>query len=309
MKINLVVTADSASFASTQTFFISLLSMQISQFSALARPLDISYRTNLSIMLMSLFVLFVAFFYQWWQLETELWESLWWAVQASLSVFLAWALGREVDPDVNSTAFLAVPLSLTAFYYNGSFQWLVLLAFLIILRITSHICGQSLKLTDAIFSLGLCAYLCWQGHVLMGFAFAAAFLADSRLAPVNPSSQWYALIALLIALLALIFFPIKIVDNYLHFSGWWIVGIIAVSLLFLVVIREYKRPHSTEDYRVQALNGRRIQSAQLILLLSGLIIYFLQNYRFTLEIAPLWIVIISAELLRIYRWIMKHSLY
>ncbi|WPP52653.1 hypothetical protein [Catalinimonas niigatensis] len=283
--------------------------MQSSQFSALARPLDISYRTNLSIMLMSFFVMLIAFFYQWWHLDNALWESLWWAAQAGLSVFLAWALGREIDPDVNSTAFLAAFLSLAGFYYTGSYQWGLLIAFLMILRISSHICGQQIKLTDALFCLALCAYLCWQGQALIGFAFTAAFLADSRLAPVHVRSQWYALAALIITILAFIFFPVSITDTYFQFSGIWIPGIGVVVLIFLQVIREYKNPGSTEDYKTQPLNGHRIQAAQLIVLLTALSIYLLQNYRTTLEIAPVWAVILSAELLRVYRWITKRPLY
>lgn len=283
--------------------------MQISQFSALARPLDISYRSNLSIMLISLLTLLAAFLYQWLHLGTALWESVWWAVQAGLSVFFAWALGREMDPDVNSTAFLAVPFSLGVFYYTGTYQWLILVALLMVLRITSHICGQSPKPTDALLCLGLAAYLCWQGHVLIGFAFTAAFFADSRLAPAHVYSQWYALVALLITGLAFIFFPVGIADDRFHFSGWWIAGIIVLSLIFLLVIWEYKHPHSTEDYRVQPLSGPRIQTAQLIVLLTVLIIYFFQHYRITLAIAPVWAAILSAVLLRTYRWVTKRSLY
>lgn len=283
--------------------------MQISQFSALARPLDISYRTNLGIMLMSLFTLVAAFFYQWWHLDNVPGESLWWAVQASLSVFVAWALGREIDPDVNSTAFLAAALSLAGFYYTGSYQWGLLVAFLMILRISSHICGQQIKITDALFCLGLCAYLCWQGQVLIGFAFTAAFLADSRLAPAHTRSQWYALAALMITILAFVFFPVGIADEHFQFSGIWIPGIGIVVLIFLRVIRDYQHPHSTEDYKTQPLNGRRIQIAQIIILASVLMIYLLQNFMTTLEIAPVWAVILSADLLRIYRWITKRSLY
>lgn len=283
--------------------------MQISQFSALARPLDISYRTNLGIMLMSLFTLVAAFFYQWGYLDNVPGESLWWAVQAGLSVFIAWALGREIDPDVNSTAFLATPFSLAGFYYTGTYQWLMLLAFLMLLRITSRICGQTLKLTDVLLNLGLVAYLCWQGQVLIGFAFTAAFLVDSRLAPANTHSQWYALLALLITILAFVFFPVGIADEHFQFSGIWIPGIGMVVFIFLRVIRDYQYPHSTEDDQKQALNGRRIQAAQLIVLVSVLMIYLLQNFRTSLEIAPVWAVILSADLLRVYRWITKRSLY
>ncbi len=283
--------------------------MKSTQFSALARPLDMSYRSNLVIASVNLLVLLAAFVYQWGYLDTEFWESVWWSIQAALSVFLAWALGREIDPDINTTAFLAAPISLAFFYIFGSFNWVLLLAFLMMLRVTSHICGQSVKPTDAILCLGLVGYLCWQGHTLIGFAFTAAFLADSRLAPAHKASQWYALIALLITIISLLFFPTALAEHTFQFSGWWVAGIALVSLIFIGVIITYQRPGSTEDYREEMLNGRRMQVAQLIILTTGLLIYLGQDFTHTLAIAPVWAVILSADLVHLLRWITKIKIY
>ncbi|WP_277481573.1 hypothetical protein [Catalinimonas alkaloidigena] len=283
--------------------------MQLSNFSALSRPVDISYRSNFSVLLISFFTLLAAFFYQWWYLDNEFGESIWWAVQAMLAVFLAWALGREIDPDIKASAFVAIPISFGLFLFAGSFQWWVLLAMLLLLRVGNHCTGKSVKWLDVIFCLGLCAYLCWQGHYLVGFAFCAAFLVDSRLPPANKLSQWYALAALLMAILSMIFFPAELSNNEFLFSGWWIAGVVLVLLIYLLAIREYKRPHSTEDYRVQPLNGQRVQSTQLIVLFFVLVIYLTQNFMASIELGAIWAVILSVDLLRFYQLLTRRSLY
>lgn len=283
--------------------------MQISKFSALARPLDISYRSNFSILLLNLFTLVAAFLYQWWYLDNVFGESVWWAVQAMLAVFLAWALGREIDPDVKATAFVATPISLGLFLFAGSFEWLVLVAMLMLLRVSNHCTGNSVKWLDVIFCLGLCAYLCWQGHYLVGFAFSAAFLVDSRFPPANKLSLWYAIAALLMAILSMIFFPLELSNNEFLFSGWWIAGVVLILLIYLLAVREYKRPHSTEDYRVQPLSGPRVQSAQLIVMIFVLVIYLTQNFMASMELGAIWAVIISVDLLRFYQLLTRRSLY
>lgn len=283
--------------------------MQISKFTALARPLDISYRSNFSIIILSIIILLAGFFYTWGFLDNGFSDSIWWAFQAALSVFLAWALGREIDPDVKPTAFLAIPFSLILFYFTGSYQWWVLIAMILILRVCNHITGISVTWADVILCLGLCAYLCWEGHYLVGFAFAASFLADNQLPPANKLSKWFALVALVLGIISLVIEPVQLQHHAYLFTGWWIAAMVVVSMIYLLAIREYKRPHSTEDYRVQALNGNRVQTAQVIVLVFSLVIYLSQNFDQSLAIGPIWAVILSVALMRIYFLFMKRPLY
>jgi hypothetical protein len=224
---------------------------------------------------------------------------LWWAFQANLSVFLAWALGREVDPDDNATALLAAPLSLGVFVWQGSFDWLVIVLLLMLLRVGNHICGKSPKPADGLLLLGLCAYLCWQGHYLLGFTAALVFLADARLSMPNDKSLWYALLALLLGILG-IFFSVN--DLYSFSFEWpWLAGVAALSLLFFLVISHYRRPRSSEDYRVRPLNGQRMQITLLIILLTAFLVYLLRGQEGLFRLFSLWSVILSAVLLSLYR--------
>jgi len=280
--------------------------MKMNQISALARPLDINYRSNRNMLLIFLLVLILGTAFQWFTGQVFL-QSLWWGARAAFVVFLSWALGRELDPDINTTAMLAIPFSLATFYLYGDFNWLLLLAWLMMMRIGSHICGQSVKLTDALLVTGLAVYLIWRGDYVIGFALTLVFLANYQLTPPHPRSLWYAVVSFILSILALIFSPQE--GAVFSYDNYWMGSIIASGLLFLLfVIRDYKRPRSTEDYRVQALSGSRMQASQLIVLLGLLFAYFLQGQASVVSTAPLWATLVASVLVRIYQFLTRRSL-
>ena len=281
--------------------------MKSTQLSGLARPVDISYRSNRNMLLVLLLALVAGTTYQL-VVGMDFLDSLWWGVQAAFAVFLSWALGRELDPDINSTAMLSIPLSLGAFYFfEDIISWLLLLEFVMLMRVGSHVCGQSVKITDAVLVIGLATYLAWKGDYIVGFALAVTFIADYQFRPPHKNSLWYAVAAFVLTTATIIFFPVA--DFNFSYSNYWMWGVIAVSLFFvLLVIRDYKRPRSTEDYRVQALSGSRMQSVQLIVIISLLLIYFLKGQSTVVALAPLWAVVVSAILVRIYQVLTNHSL-
>lgn len=280
--------------------------MKITQLSALARPLDINYRSNRNMLLIFLLVLILGTAYQW-LLGLQFLDSLWWGVQAAFVIFLTWALGREVDPDINSTAMLSLAVALAAFYFFGTFNWLLLIAWLMLMRIGSHICGQSVKLMDAVLVIGLATYLVWRGDYIIGFALTVVFFADYRLRPAHDRSLWYSVASFVLSIIALIFTSLE--DYNFSYDYYWMGGVIAVVLLFAVLtIPDYKRPRSTEDYRVQALSGSRMQAVQLIVVISLLLVYFLKGQASVISLAPLWSTLISSILVRIYQVLTGRSL-
>lgn len=278
--------------------------MKTTQLSALSRPVDISYRSNRSILLIILLTMIAGCLYQWFVGNPFL-DSLWWGVQAGLLVFLGWALGRELDPDNNATAFVAVLPTLLVFYFFETANWLLLIEFLLLMRISSHVCGRTVRLTDAVLVIGLAAYLGWRGDYLIGFALTVAFVIDYRLRPANAHSLWYAVAASVLTVAAIVISPATVVYAF-DFSYPWLGGLLLTVLLFIPVIWEYKRPRSTEDYRVQPLSGSRMQATQLIVLLSLVVMYLLKGRASVLALAPLWSVILSAGLLRIYQLLTHH---
>ena len=85
--------------------------MRLDDLTALGRPIDPDYPTNRAIALVALTATVAAGI---WALLSgvALPETASQAVRAGLTVFLAWAIGRELDPDHDLSAFVGVALAL-----------------------------------------------------------------------------------------------------------------------------------------------------------------------------------------------------
>jgi hypothetical protein len=87
-----------------------------------------------------------------------------WGAQAGLSVFLAWVLCRELDPDHDLSAFVAVGLAL-----GGLFLWrlprlAVLLWLILVLRVINRTSGLTAGILDSLTTLGLGIWLSFGGN-------------------------------------------------------------------------------------------------------------------------------------------------
>ena len=135
--------------------------MKLSDVTALGRPIDLSYPTNRAIaaIMLAAFVI------------TGLLTTWGTGLTVALSLFLTWALGRELDPDHNASAFVAV--ALTAVGYRTPSLALCGL-FLLGIRAVNNTTGLRPKPTDWLSLLGL-AYLSLGPP--QGFAWQPAALA------------------------------------------------------------------------------------------------------------------------------------
>lgn len=161
---------------------------RISDLTALGRPLDPSYPTNRAV----LFLLPVA------ALAGGIfsaaggggpWNVLVAAVEAALAAFGAWALAREIAPDDESAAFVAMALGV------GLWLWLqpaLLPVFtaLAFTRLVNRSSGLPATLLDSSLVVAVALYASWDsGSALPAFVGAAAFALDAAL-PSGLARQW-----------------------------------------------------------------------------------------------------------------------
>ena len=110
------------------------------RWTTLGRPIDLGYPTNRAIAVLAAFV-FVS------RLGVGLahgdgaWSALLLALQTAGAVFLAWALGRETDPDRPVSAFFAAAGALTSTILLGPPHFLLIFWFLLSLRIVNRSTG------------------------------------------------------------------------------------------------------------------------------------------------------------------------
>lgn len=116
----------------------------------LGRKIDVSYKSNRLIALSVVLLTGIG----WW-VTGEIVSGL----ILGGTVFLTWALSRELDPPHDYSAFVAAALSLFVLADIESIQFLTPFWLLLLLRTVNGITGKELTLLDVIFMLSLTVYV------------------------------------------------------------------------------------------------------------------------------------------------------
>lgn len=157
----------------------------IYKLSSIARPLEPQYPTNLAVLILLPFIALgiaaLAFFLR----DASPAAALSAGLGAMLAAFLAWALGREVDPDRNEAAFVAMALAVAAIALGWApALWTLALA-LMATRIVVRTVGPAARLTDlalvtVLAGLSIFADGYWAMGVVAGFAMALDLFYDRK---------------------------------------------------------------------------------------------------------------------------------
>ena len=132
----------------------------------LGRKIDLSYKTNLMIVLFSLGILVFS-----WLWLGELSAGIY----LGGSVFLGWALSRELNPSQPYSAFLTAAFSLVNLLYFETIQLFIVVWLLLLLRLVNGITGKKLTLLDTLSLFGFTLFLSFNREsslFLLVFIFA-----------------------------------------------------------------------------------------------------------------------------------------
>ena len=274
--------------------------MKLSDITALGRPIDPRYPTNLAIALLAPVVAIGGTI---WRLISglPLLESALWGFGAGLTLFLTWALGRELDPDHDLSAFVGAGLALIALLLFDLPSLLLVFWLLLVLRIVNRTTGLPARPLDSLAILGLGAWLTWQGHWLVGLVTAVAFLLDGLLSPRHRTHLFLSGLAFLATV------GLTIVQGDLaRVSGPTmpvIVSSLVVAGLFLVVIvtsREIRAVgDAAEGAAGEPLNPARVRAAQVLALLTALMSAWWAGASGMVALLPLWAAMAGLGLYRI----------
>jgi hypothetical protein len=234
-------------------------------------------------------------------------ESIAWGLGAGFSVFFAWALARELDPQYDLSAFIAAVLMLVGLAVYGLPQLLPLLWMLLTLRIVNRVVGRPATLLDSLGELGLGAWLAWSGQWVYGLITTLAFLLDGVLsAPLRRQLVFAALS--LIATTAILFVSATGSGRYVPASSPartsmpalpTVAVVIASSLLFVIVILDSRHTQAVSDTTQQPLDPRRVQAGQALALATGLLLAWSIGATGLVALLPLWVAMAGTGLYRI----------
>lgn len=271
--------------------------MKPSILTTIGRPVDPSYPTNRAIAIVTLVVTLGAAVLQ--ILSGLTWvQSALWGVQGGLAVFLAWALCRELDPDHDLSAFVAVALALGGLFLWGLPRLAVLFWLVLILRVVNRTTGLPAGILDSLAALGLSLWLSLWGNWGYGVITVLAFLLDSQL-PIRAPRQ------LVFAILGVVGTAITaILGGDLKWNGAPSVGAgliaLGVSASFLPVMWESRSITSVGDRTGKTLEPLRVQAAEAFAFLVGVETALLGGMPALRSLMPLWAAILGASLYWLY---------
>lgn len=267
----------------------------IYRLSSIARPLEPQYPTNLAVLILLPLIALgtgaAAFFLR----DASLADAVSTGIGGLLAAFLAWALGREVDPDRNEAAFVAMALTVVAIGLGWAPALWVLALALMATRIVVRTVGQAAKLTDlALVTVlaGLAVFVdgYWAMGLIAGFAMAVDLLYDrkrtlnlvfaafatglSMFAVVQRGGDWGALTLQ----------PLGAID-----PGWSLAALV-VTALSAVFILTCPAVTSVCDASSEPLERRRVRGGAVIVILFATAAMF-EGEAGLLATLPIWAVL------------------
>jgi hypothetical protein len=267
--------------------------MDLSNYSSLVRSIDPRYPTNLAIVFISTItggIFFLISIVQGAGIQASFSSGL----AAAFSVFLTWALSREIDPDHDLSAFVGLALVLPGYWLLGRPSLLLILSLLILIRTINRSTGLPAKILDSLLLLGLGTWLSFSGYPIFGILTAIMFFLDSRLPPPFPRHLYFSLLMVGITLISV--FYLKPGLPRIIITGNELIYLSIIVILYLPLIISSRDITSVCDYTEEKLNPLRIQTTQIFALLTGMIVWLLQGISGLISVIPLWAAVVGVSL-------------
>ena len=254
--------------------------MRLNDFTALGRSIDFSFPTNRAIALLVLVTALAGA-----ALHGDAGQGL----QDGLAVFFAWALARELDPDHDMSAFVAV-----AFLLVGLLLWGVPLQgcfwLLLVIRVVNRTTGLTATPIDSLIVLALALTL-RQNWGVMAIS-SVAFGMDAVLAPAPRRQFLFAAVGLGLTVM------LVIQNGPVVFSGAAALFALLLSLPLLVTSREVTSLTDATDQKMQPL---RIRAGLFVAALAGVEMALWSGAPGLLALMPLWAAVLGTATYQIWR--------
>ncbi|MEX1368711.1 MAG: hypothetical protein AB1Z98_36625 [Nannocystaceae bacterium] len=237
----------------------------VHRFSAVARPVEPKYPTNLAIlviMAVALVGLAVAALVR----GAGVADAVLGGLVGALVVFTTWALARDLAPDDNPGAFVALVPAAAAVLLGANPMLMGPLTALILARVVNRSVGPPATVLDRVGAVTLVFLMARDGHGLgVGVAAVLAFGLDAMLPERQPKGWLWALLAAVAAGLGI---ALGGLESALVSPGPWTYAAMATAGLFSLVIITQPPPRSPCDAPPHApLRRDRVQGGMVVALL------------------------------------------
>ena len=239
------------------------------QLTSIGRPLDPAWPTNKAVMIILPVVLLAGIALRLWLTGMGAGPAAMSGLMLALIAFVGWALARELAPDDQASAFIAMAVATIAGWRNPQAGVLIVFATMALVRIVNRSTGLPARLGDSLAVLALTFVVVYTtDSPFFALAAAVAFALDGGLRdPVR--RHW------LFALVCVIGMVVYMVDHDVTFDMLTAPDTLAewMSVLFLVLFVFYllrlPAPASSGDIDGKPLSHRRVRGGGLVALLAA----------------------------------------
>ena len=199
------------------------------RFTSIARPIDPAYITNRALLIvLPLLMLVNAGLASFHDIGTSPLSA---AFSGALVAFAAWALTRELAPDYNGAAFIALVLAWIANVALGTTSVLLVFVALLLVRLVNRSTGPRWRALD---TLGVLGFSIWaavdtQQPLILVIA-AGAFILDATLSdPLR--RHYFAAAACIAAFIWMLLGDVRLLASDLTAGDWVLVGVFAGGVI------------------------------------------------------------------------------
>ena len=273
--------------------------MGMERFTHLGRPVDPAYPTNVAIAVLSVATLISVSLWRLLYLHSEFMAALTQGGQLAGVVFLTWALGRELDPDANIVAFLAITPAVVLAVLVGTPNFSLVFLALLLLRVVNRSLGVPAKPTDSSLVLLLASWLAWSGAWYVLMCTAVAFILDSVLVNPLPRHRWFGLAAAGEAVWTKSY--VLVVSQ--SWPGFVTAIVAAGGIGLLLLLLFTPPPKSVGDLQALPMDWKRLQAARIVVFLLPLFAVLSQGMQGLAELSPVLAVLSIAGCYRLIVWL------
>lgn len=263
----------------------------------LGRILHIEHRSNRYAISATLLAGIGTLVWRWSSGGDEPWQ---WSIRIAAAVFLAWAIGRELDPDHPGTGALAslvvIPLATL-----GALSIAAGVAALFAARIAVRTTGVSLHWWDGAMLIAGAAYLGARSETwpALGMLLLAVG-TDSYAEPPGPKrTLWFGAVMTAVSLATAIVFSEPADWTQPTIAEWILFGLFAVS--GFLAIGYTRQPRSEGDFRPGRLSETRLRYGRVLAVFTLAVGIIFLGGPVIPTLAPLWAASVSVAAIHWYR--------
>lgn len=191
-------------------------------------------------------------------------------VFAGITVFLAWVISREIDPDHQRSGLLTLPVAFGVYLLLGVAALFSIATVIVAARFLNRSVGPAPKPGDAGVLIGVVTLaILFHGHWFLGIVVFVALLFETLLPDSDQKSFLYAGGVALATIVATILTSNLELDWHFDLIPFVVAGI-AATLFVVKLVREPRYLQSMCDDGSRVLRWERVIAAQVFVLMAAL---------------------------------------